>query len=198
MKNGIKDHSKQSDRTTVRLPQMIFKIVIVHENLAAALRAKELADRLAAAFSFEVATEIDYWKFDWLAWSPFREQAADATTRADLVIFSAVNNDMPPLAMQTWIESWLPQKRSQWSAVTALIGGGRSIPAGARRLSRYLHDLATKAKIDFFSNVADEPTPAGRRALESVRWPTLDGQHLRRERVNPASIVARSHSLYCH
>src|SRR5882672_8643135 len=106
MKNGIKDQTKSSDRATLRrVPQMIFKIVIVHENLAAALRAKELADRLAAAFSFEIATEIDYWKFDWLAWSPFREQAADAATRADLVICSAVNNDMPALTLQTWIES---------------------------------------------------------------------------------------------
>jgi len=196
MKNGIKENSKPSDRATLRrLPHMIFKIVIVHENLPAALRGKELADRLAASFSFEIATEVDYWKFDWLNWSPFREQAAEAATRADIVIFSTANNDMPPLGIQTWIESWLPGKQTAWSAVVALVSGGRAIPIDARRLSRYLQELAAKAKIDFFSNAIDKPDQTRKRNLESLPWEAQSRLGLRSEPLNLDAIVNRCQSF---
>jgi hypothetical protein len=149
---------------------MVFKTVIVHENLAAALRAKELADRLVSAFKLDVSADIDYWKFDWLNWSPFREQAAAAAIAADIVIYSTVNDGMPPLSIQTWTESWLPDKHNTWSALVLLVGGGHPAAMDSRRLSRYLHGLAADARMDFFCNVTDKPNQVERLAVDSIRW----------------------------
>jgi hypothetical protein len=192
MKNEIKETANRTDRATQRrAPHMTLKTVIVHENLAAALRAKELADRLVSAFGFEIASEIDYWKFDWLNWSPFREQAAEAAIRADIVIFSAVHNDMPALGIQTWIESWLPGKHTDWSAVVALLGGGRAIPAEARRFSRYLQTLSAKAGIDFFSNSADQANVTQRPLLESFPGQTQNRLRLKLGALTPRAGVSQ-------
>src|SRR6266536_6034749 len=66
-----------------------FNIVIVYETLAAAIRVKEMSDRLATDLRPACKLNCEFWRFDLLTHPSFRAKAATEASQADMIIVAA-------------------------------------------------------------------------------------------------------------
>jgi hypothetical protein len=130
----------------------VFHVVIAYEDFVRAMRARQLSERLAAQVKpgitgIEITSKV--WKFDFLRYAEFREEAARDIAGADMIIFSAWSGRLP-FHVRTWIESWQPQKRSDPAALVALLEQEEEIPGERPSVPAYLRQIARKAGVDFF------------------------------------------------
>jgi enoyl-CoA hydratase/carnithine racemase len=124
-------------------------VVAAYEDTATDARVNEFCQRLTANFGsgFQVARQM--WLFTELRMTQLRAIAADDASRAGLVIISVHHSQSLPDEVKTWMESWLPRKRTQPVVLLALFdplyrGDSSSMKA-------YLETAAAKAKIPFLA-----------------------------------------------
>ncbi len=127
-----------------------FKIAIAYAKPATAIRAKEMAERLAAQLDFE----CDAWPFEWLNVGRVREHAAMIASRADMIIIAAGGQEELPDGVTDWVESWLLQRNSQPAVLVALFDDDSVIsPAKTPQPCAYLQRIAEQAGMDYFCNL---------------------------------------------
>jgi hypothetical protein len=135
------------------------KVVIAYETLDAALRAKEMSERLKA----ELNSSCEVWSMESLAHLPLRQLAATAASEADIVVIAARNAQALPLHLKDWIEDWLVRKKPGPTALVALYDeeqeAPRETPQGSPSLGTYLDLIAERGGMDFFSNTGDGRLP---------------------------------------
>jgi hypothetical protein len=132
-----------------------FKVVIVYESPAAAMRAEEMRDRLATRFERCIDLESDIWDFELLNCPEIREKAAAAAAAADMVIISANGAIELPEQVKAWIECWLPRKHNGQSSLVALLNEDAEFFGEPHLVAAYLREIAGKAGMDFFCNLGD-------------------------------------------
>jgi len=126
-----------------------FKIVIVYENSPGAIRAKEMAERLAT----QMESECDSWPFELLAVGRVREHAATMASEADMIIVACNGQDPLPNDVVEWVEGWLPQKRFTHSGLVALLGDEGKSQTEPPMLCAYLEKVAERGNMDFICNL---------------------------------------------
>jgi len=95
-----------------------FNILTVYETLDAALRVKEMSDRLAADLQPSCKLHCDFWKIDVLTHPSFRGKALAEASAADMIIIAANGDDALLETVKAWFEGWLRNKRpgrARWS-----------------------------------------------------------------------------------
>jgi hypothetical protein len=130
-----------------------FKFVIVYENVAAAVNAKEVARRLGSQFAGEFAADIEFWKLKVLDHPQMRASAAKDMAGADMIIIATDGQPDLPDAVKTWLWDCLAQKRNGWAALVALFAKDELAAAAPPPLCRSLQEMAARGRLDFFSNV---------------------------------------------
>src|SRR5207247_3716562 len=88
-----------------------FNIVIAYETLAAAIRVKEMSDRLATDLRPACKLNCEFWRFDLLSHPSFSAKAATDASQADMIIIAARGDADLMREVKSWFEAWLPQKR---------------------------------------------------------------------------------------
>ena len=126
-----------------------FNIVIVYETLAAAIRVKEMSDRLATDLRPACKLNCEFWRFDLLVHPSFCTKAATEASQADMIIIAA-RGDSELMAVKQWFETWLPQKRTAHSALVALLDEEKTVPGEPPALCNYLQQIAALGNMDFF------------------------------------------------
>jgi len=126
--------------------ELEFKIVIVYEDFAATVRAKEFAMQLADQRKTEC--KINSWKFDFLRHSMLCQQAVAQASVADLVIISADGGADLPAHINTWLESWLRQRQDGLAVFVALLDQNGETSDEPSRLGAYLRQMAAKWSVD--------------------------------------------------
>ena len=127
----------------------VFKILIAHESLQRGIRAHEMVTRLRAQIPEELAMECEAWKFDWLARPQLRARAASAASSADMIIISAHSAVDLPAHVKTWIQDWLPNRKSGTAALVAMFDGQEPSSQSAL-LHANLLQMAMEGSMDFF------------------------------------------------
>src|SRR5258706_12231745 len=127
-----------------------FNILTVYETLDAALRVKEMSDRLAADLQPSCKLHCDFWKFDVLTHPSFRGKALAEASAADMIIIAANGDDALLETVKAWFEGWLRKKRPGRAALVALLDGKKTDADERPRLCAYLQEVATRGRMDFF------------------------------------------------
>ncbi len=142
----------------------LFKVTIVHEDTVTGLQATEVLKRLAAQLSGRLGMEISpwefdnhVWKFDWLNEPEVFQEAVSTSVEADMIIISARAEDELPINIRSWIESVLPRKEGDCSALVAVLTRNENASTTALAPARYLRQLAQTHGVDFFCNLDDHP-----------------------------------------
>jgi hypothetical protein len=145
-----------------------FKVVIAYENLAGAVRAKEMSERLAT----ELESKCDSWKFELLAHPGLRQHAAQDAAEADMIIIALRGGGSLPEHVNEWIHAWAPVKRDSPTILVALLDEvddqtGADVDDYDRADSeaplpdnfQYLRYVAEQRGMDFLSNLDHVPPP---------------------------------------
>ncbi len=140
-------------------------IVVIYNDLAAAMRAAQTLERVGNKFfgrleqrlmPVPVAHLSDPARFDHLL--------SDASS-ADMIIVSFNGpSELPPLLKQ-WIESCLGQRRSGDSAVVALLSSNERLDAPDSPRYQFMKNAARAAGLDYF---APMPAPGGEASMTEL------------------------------
>jgi len=126
-----------------------FKIVVVYENLQAALRAREMCERLALELRHEGGIQCALWKFDLLGHPSLMAQATAEAVAAGMVIVAAHSTGLPA-QLKNWIEHWPVPTRQNRAALVVLLDDQAADACGTAPLTTYLSDVARIRGTDFF------------------------------------------------
>jgi hypothetical protein len=99
------------------------KFMLIYEDRATGIRAKELSDRLAAMLAPECHVTNEAWNFALLHDPQLRIVAADDARDAQMVIISAQSTAPLPTHIKTWLEEWLPEREEGKAALVVVLGG---------------------------------------------------------------------------
>jgi hypothetical protein len=142
----------QIEWTPDRDDQPTFNAVIIYEDGPTGRRAKLFCDKLVCELENEYAFSLDLWSFQILAIPEFRESAADAAAKADLVVLSLHGEAGLPARVREWIEIWSRQVLDSGPPLIALVD--KPTTRGSRNASAlgYLRGVAERIGIDFFGH----------------------------------------------
>jgi len=135
----------------------VFSVLISYEDSTTRDRAMRVCDRLMEKFWKDVEFDCNWWRFDFLRDLGIVDAAAHSAARADLILVSAhAGRELPP-AVQKWIETWLPLRKSGGGVLGAMIGTGEDHYRGLTPIHVYLREAARRANMDFLSQMIDAP-----------------------------------------
>jgi hypothetical protein len=131
-----------------------FNVVIVYDDFYSALRAQELAGRMATELEPVFVLRTEVWNFELATDPDLCDRAAKDAIEADMVIISASTGEDLPSSVKGWMQSWIPQKRGGLAALVALVnwpaGRGAETPPAAASLRQ----MAKAGGMDFFCRAA--------------------------------------------
>ena len=134
-----------------------FSAVVAYEDSTTRDRAMQTCDRLVQKLWKDVEFDFSWWRFDFLRDVEIVDAAAQSAARADLILVSAhAGRELPP-AVQKWIETWLPLRKSGGGVLAAMIGTGQDQYRGLTPIHVYLREAAQRANMDFLSQMTDAP-----------------------------------------
>lgn len=132
-----------------------FNVVMLYEDFETGKNAKLTYDYLVEHLGPECHFNNSMWKYDVLSIPKLGEIAAQDARAADIVLFSSHGGDLPR-EVKGWTEQWLAEKL-RGLALVALFDCPEEERAGARAAHDYLAEVASRAQMDFFSQLDDWP-----------------------------------------
>ena len=131
-----------------RIQKPVIRIFAVYEHdlnrKRAQLMQEELTRRLGQSFNFSVS----WWRLKSF-WHPkMRQVAADAISKADIILFALRPGGELPQTLTEWIEERLFHKTTQRVALLALLETGGMIVPLLSRAEICLRHLASRAGVD--------------------------------------------------
>jgi hypothetical protein len=147
-----------------------FKFILVYEDRAAGLRAKEMSDRLSAMLEPECHVSTEAWNFALLKDTQLRNVAAEDARHAHMVIISAHQITALPPHVKDWLAEWMPARNAGKAALVFLLGDQEQ----NEQVTDYavacddIKNLTSISQMDFFCghhsvlsapNVIKMPTP---------------------------------------
>lgn len=126
-----------------------FKIVIAYENLAEAIHAKEMSERVA----LQMGSECDAWPFELLAQESVSSEANEIAAAADMIILAAHGADQLPDAAKLWIERALLQRVDTPVALVALLHEDWLISTEPPPLCGWLRQFAGRQNVNLICNL---------------------------------------------
>jgi hypothetical protein len=139
------------NRLRVMSLDLDFSIFILHERSAAALRAKAMAERLAA----KLALECHLCEFDLLGHPQACAEAAIAARAADMIVVAAHCTTELPAHVEDWFDSWLSEPKAHRTALVALLYGREDPSSPFTSLRSRLRQIADQGGMDFFCDMEE-------------------------------------------
>ena len=146
-----------------------FKIVMVYEDFATGLRAKQMFDHLIRDLGARLVFHSRLWKFDVLQLPPYRDMAAADAGEADLVIFAAHGTTELPNGVKTWIDQWLLQARPGPRALVSLVDTREESSTATSASCTYLREVAARGGMAYFCPRSSGPEEESGFSLERLR-----------------------------
>ena len=128
-------------------------VVAAYEDSSTDARVSEFCQRLTAHLGADCLLAKQMWLFTELRIAQLRAIAADDAARAGLVIVSVHHGQGLPDEVKTWLETWLPRKRTQPVVLLALFDP--LYRGDSSSMKTYLEKAAAKAKVPFLTQSED-------------------------------------------
>jgi hypothetical protein len=145
----IETHNRISD-LPAREDDARLRALLIYEDVGAGKKGKATCDILAGKFGPQWKIGIEMFSFDSLGAQPLRQDAATALLRADLIILSSTNSDLPSAVLE-WLELLL---QPQGNPMALVFLAAMAEPTQPCWVEKYLSDIAQRRRIQFFSYVS--------------------------------------------
>src|SRR5690242_17252898 len=121
------------------------KVVIVYEDFASGLKAKQLFDQFISPSEAENKDRVKMWDFGGLRFGSLRERAVEDASAADVVCISLQPDVQLPGGVKDWAEDWARQNGSQGSVLVVLLGLADDLFANDTDSIQFLRKVANMA-----------------------------------------------------
>ena len=138
----------------VQAPQAV-RIVLVYEDTATGLRARESVDAMSHQLRLDADLRIRLWRLDLLGIAGVREQVAIEAAAAHVIILSLHGNGDLPVEVRGWLESWLRHKEERAYAIGVLLDPPAVTQQRANWVIAYMRQIADSAGADLFCSVGE-------------------------------------------
>ena len=162
-------------RKDLEAPGRAFKVVILYEDFSAELRARELSDRVACGLE----KELEAWSFEGLGNERVRERSATLAARADMLVIAASGHKQLPDELKEWLETWLPQRQGEPTALVAMFQGRGTGHQERSQPANFLSRIAERGRMDFFGSGGEFGRPVAQPPVSprvKSRVPPSDGR----------------------
>ncbi|SRR5258708_2302610 len=141
---------------------------MVYDNFLSALRAQDLAGRMAVELQPAFAISTKVWNFDLATHPDLRDRAAKDAIEADMIIISVSAGDDLSSGATSWMQNWLPQKRGGLAALVALLSEPSANSSGPPPVATSLRQMAETGGMEFLYHTANLREDCFKYALETM------------------------------
>jgi len=160
--NNSRLSSKVNSSAWEQAQKIPFHVLVAYEDAATRDRALHLSHHLSRQLAQDYDFHCSWWKFEHLANSILREQAANAALEANMIVIAIRARPAPPPLQGEWLRSWLPRRPIIKAALVALVGTTETTQADEiATTTTVLQSAAKSAKLDFFSHNFELPHSLG-------------------------------------
>ena len=134
-------------------------IVIVYNDITAALRAAEMVERLGRQCGGKLQPQLKPVRLDTLSDANSYDQAFAESAEASMIIVSVNGGSELPATLKKWVKGCLDQKRHAEAAMVALLGSPEKMDATDSPRLQFLRRAAKAVGLDFFAPGAHGRVP---------------------------------------
>ncbi len=145
-------------------------VVLVYNDLHAALRAAQALERLGHKFHGKLRQCLHPIQFNYLQDAACFDHALHDASEADMVIVSFNGPGDLPAAVKKWVKDFTIQKREGDSALVALLSSNERVDAPDSPRFQFLRNAARAMGLDFFA-----PRPDPEEEIEMTSWMEVTG-----------------------
>jgi len=160
---------------------MKLDVLLMHEDLSAGLRGKQMIDQVAARLGEKAEFGVRLWRFDLLDEPVLRNQAMVDATGATIVILAVNTCSELPTPVCEWLKQWL--QTSSLVPCAIIVSLDSKAREGAHPVLRYINAITAPSGVQLFPHYADTPATA---------WDWSAGRHWHADAMQWSEEVSRS------
>jgi hypothetical protein len=136
---------------------LTLEVMLVHEDLPAGRRGKEVLDQVALNLEPKADFLVNPWNFEMLRNRALQGQAVLDAAHADIVVLSAHGRTKLPAAGRAWLEVCLDRRDDSPCALVVSLDPGVRESSEANPMMKYVHALAWQAGVEVFPHFGATP-----------------------------------------
>ena len=141
---------------------------MLYEDSATRDHAAFVATHLAARLGGEIKLQMTWWRIHSLSDPRIGWEATEAAVAADVIVFALhAGREVPP-EMRNWVESWVDSRETTLGAIAGLVGITATPDNWVSPRHQFLHQLATRAGMDYLPQGYFNPDETSARTLAKV------------------------------
>lgn len=144
--------TRSSDEETIRLD-----VLLMHEDLAAGLRAKRALDQVLARLKRKVEFRLHLWKFDLLNEPELQVQALKDARRSSIVVLAVHACAELPVTVRTWLRQWTQTRFKLPRALVVSLDSATTTRSSFNAVLHYARAMAGSAGADLFPHYSETP-----------------------------------------
>ena len=140
---------KHNLETSGAVPQEVWSVVVVYEDLPTRERAMAVCDQLVKQFWPEIEFKFLWWRTDFLEDDGMAATAGENATQADFIIFCGGSERPLSLRMRQWFQ-WSLQRNGHDMALLDLTDTRNGGCTGEK--TNFLREAARRGRVDYLTN----------------------------------------------
>jgi len=151
------------------MPSRLLGVVLVYEDLATGLRARQAFDHLVDQLELEADFRLNLWNFGLLRDPAHRQEAAREASDADIIVLSAHGQGELPAQVKAWLREWLELNADRPTALVASLDESVKDQSSENRILAHLRSLAAEAGAELILHFGPPARPETDLTVESIR-----------------------------
>ena len=136
---------------------LTLEVMLLHEDLPAGRRGKEVLDQVALNLDAKADFLVNPWNFEMLRNPALQGQAVQDAAHADIVVLSAHGRAKLPAAVRAWLEVWLDRRGDSPCALVVSLDASLWESSEPNPVMKYVHALAWQAGVEVFPHFGATP-----------------------------------------
>ena len=146
-----------NQRTGDEADALTMEVMLVHEDLSAGRRGKEVLDQVALNLEPKADFLVNPWNFEMLRNPALQSQAVQDAAHANIVVLSAHGRAKLPAAVRAWLEVWLDRRGDSPCALVVSLDPSDRESSLANPMIKYVNALAWQAGVEVFPHFGATP-----------------------------------------
>lgn len=140
---------KHNLETSGAVPQEVWSVVVVYEDLSTRERAMAVCDQLVKQFWPEIEFKFLWWRSDFLEDDGMAATAGENATQADFIIFCGGPERPLSLRMRQWFQ-WSLHRNGRDMGLLDLTD--TSLGGETRDKTNFLREIARRGRVDYLTS----------------------------------------------
>ena len=146
-----------NQRTGDEADALTMEVMLVHEDLSAGRRGKEVLDQVALNLEPKADFLVNPWNFEMLRNPALQSQAVQDAAHANIVVLSVHGRAKLPATVRAWLEVWLDRRGDGPCALVVSLDPSDRESSLANPIIKYVNALAWQAGVEVFPHFGATP-----------------------------------------